>query len=126
MVIRSIWTPNLCLMERRVNQNKVTDRRIGMYERAVTYEGPTHFSESMPINGTVLPAAVQTVCASMVDHFCEAGEQSTALPVCFHCLRLLRPCLPLQPVLHVDQDSAFLSCGLPVHQTSGSAVWCCT
>eukprot|EP01051_Picozoa_sp_SAG22_P022840 SAG22_NODE_5638_length_979_cov_0.928409_1_plen_203_part_01 len=61
MVIRSIWTPNLCLMERRLNKNKVTDLRIGMYERAVTYEGATHWSDSMPINGTVLPAAVQTV-----------------------------------------------------------------
>jgi hypothetical protein len=71
-VIRAVWTPNLCLMERRVNTNHITDRKIGMYERAVTYEGATHYSESLPINGTVLPAAIQTVCASMVDHFCEA------------------------------------------------------
>jgi hypothetical protein len=71
-VIRAVWTPNLCLMERRLNNNRVTDRKIGMYERAVTYEGATHYSDSLPINGTVLPAAIQTVCASMVDHFCEA------------------------------------------------------
>ena len=71
-VIRAVWTPNLCLMERRVNTNNITDRKIGMYERAVTYEGMTHYSDSLPINGTVLPAAIQTVCASMVDHFCEA------------------------------------------------------
>ena len=71
-VIRAVWTPNLCLMERRLNNNRVTDRKVGMYERAVTYEGATHYSDSLPINGTVLPAAIQTVCASMVDHFCEA------------------------------------------------------
>ena len=100
-VIRAVWTPNLCLMERRLNNrappplpatlaprrprasigqlpdaswvaDRVTDRKIGMYERAVTYEGATHYSDSLALNGTVLPAAIQTVCASMVDHFCEA------------------------------------------------------
>ena len=87
-VIRAVWTPNLCLMERRLNNNRVTDRKVGMYERAVTYEGATHYSDSLPINGTVLPAAIQTVCASMVDHFCEAD------------LRISRM------VLHMKMDAA--------------------
>jgi len=71
-VIRAIWTPNLCLMERRMNLRKLTDPRVLGYERAVTYEGETRHSESVPINGTVLPAAVQAVSASIVDHLCEA------------------------------------------------------
>ena len=39
-VIRTIWSPKVCLVERRTNRHAIHDRRFGLYERTVTYEGP--------------------------------------------------------------------------------------
>jgi hypothetical protein len=33
------WTPNVCVLERRLNENRLDAPRVGIYERAVTYEG---------------------------------------------------------------------------------------
>lgn len=37
--IRAVWSPKVCLMERRVNMRRLYERRYSLYERAVTYEG---------------------------------------------------------------------------------------
>lgn len=39
-VIRAIWSPKVCVVERRTNRHAIGDRRFGIYERAITYEGP--------------------------------------------------------------------------------------
>ena len=38
-MIRSIWSPKVCLLDRRVNIRNIRDQRFDMFERAVTYEG---------------------------------------------------------------------------------------
>ncbi|CUF34184.1 Hypothetical protein, putative [Bodo saltans] len=43
-VIQAIWTPHMCLVSRRTNQHAVRDSRETMYDRAVTYEGPSYLS----------------------------------------------------------------------------------
>lgn len=43
-MVRAIWSPKMCLLERRVNCRQLHDRRFGIYERAVTYDGPDIFS----------------------------------------------------------------------------------
>lgn len=43
-MIRAIWSPKMCLMERRVNNRQLHDRRYGIYERSVTYDGHDIFS----------------------------------------------------------------------------------
>eukprot|EP01027_Heterolobosea_sp_BB2_P005147 GEZU01007901.1.p1 GENE.GEZU01007901.1~~GEZU01007901.1.p1 ORF type:complete len:139 (+),score=31.97 GEZU01007901.1:40-456(+) len=43
-VIQAIWSPHVTLVERRNNIHKLNDKKWTMYERAVTYEGPAHYS----------------------------------------------------------------------------------
>lgn len=43
-MVRAIWSPKMCLLERRVNSRQLHDRRYGIHERAVTYDGPDIFS----------------------------------------------------------------------------------
>ena len=69
--IRAVWTPNLCLLERRRTRQNVHDARFGLYERAVTFEGPDVHSVSVPIRGTVLAGRVREVCDRIVDHVAE-------------------------------------------------------
>jgi hypothetical protein len=75
VVIRAIWSPKVCLLERRVNAKQLHDHRYGLYERAVTYEGPEHFSAAAPLRGSTLPSQIQRICENLVTHINEVSFQ---------------------------------------------------
>ena len=70
-IIRAIWSPKLCLLERAENIYQLHDQRYGLYERCVTYEGPEYYSVASPLRGTVLAGQVQKVCETVVSHISE-------------------------------------------------------
>jgi hypothetical protein len=72
-MIRSIWSPKVCLLERRVNIRKLNDMRFDMYERAVTYEGVEVNSRTAPVRGTFLPTKVQMLNEAVVGHTAEVS-----------------------------------------------------
>merc|ERR1719313_2288427 len=74
-MIRCIWSPKVCLLERRNNKYNLQDRRYGMYERAVTYEGAEFYSEVQPVRGALLPSGVQTLVEDAVSHVAEVSFQ---------------------------------------------------
>jgi len=74
-IIRAIWSPKVCLLERRVNSKQLYDQRYGLYERAVTYDGPEHFSIASPLRGTALPSQIQRLCENLVAHVTEVSFQ---------------------------------------------------
>lgn len=74
-IIRAIWSPKVCLLERRVNSKQLHDQRYGLYERAVTYEGPEHFSAAAPLRGSTLPSQIQRLCENLVAHITEVSFQ---------------------------------------------------
>ena len=78
-IIRAIWSPKVCLLEPRVNSKQLHDQRYGLYERAVTYEGPEHFSAAAPLRGSTLPSQVQRICENLVAHITEVSFQK-------HCI----------------------------------------
>ena len=85
-VIRAIWSPKICLLERAENIYQLHDQRYGLYERCVTYEGPEYYSVSSPLRGTVLAGQVQKVCETIVSHISEvtfAMKQITRIVVNF-------------------------------------------
>lgn len=83
-MIRSIWSPKICLLERRVNVHKLYDNRFGLYERAVTFEGADYHSNTDPVRGSILAGDIQRVCEKIVDHVAE---------VSFHKYRISRMAL---------------------------------
>ena len=70
-LIQAIWTPNLCLMERRRTKQGLHDTRFGLYERTVTFEGPDVHSTSKPVRGTVLGNKVKGICNDIAHHVSE-------------------------------------------------------
>lgn len=54
-MVRAIWSPKMCLLERRVNCRQLLDRRYGLHERAVTYDGPDIFSTACEFLSQHLP-----------------------------------------------------------------------
>lgn len=67
-VIRSIYTPKLCVLERRKNKLQLHDSRFGLYERAITFEGPDIHSTPSPLRGNILPTKIQALCDEVVEH----------------------------------------------------------
>eukprot|EP00586_Coscinodiscus_wailesii_P010918 CAMPEP_0172513862 /NCGR_PEP_ID=MMETSP1066-20121228/256073_1 /TAXON_ID=671091 /ORGANISM="Coscinodiscus wailesii, Strain CCMP2513" /LENGTH=781 /DNA_ID=CAMNT_0013294307 /DNA_START=656 /DNA_END=2998 /DNA_ORIENTATION=- len=67
-LIRAIYTPKLTLLERRRNNKNLYDGRFGLYERAITFEGPDVLSSPAPLRGEVLAGKIQCLCDSVVRH----------------------------------------------------------
>eukprot|EP00927_Polykrikos_kofoidii_P032358 TRINITY_DN27599_c0_g1_i1.p1 TRINITY_DN27599_c0_g1~~TRINITY_DN27599_c0_g1_i1.p1 ORF type:complete len:963 (-),score=181.19 TRINITY_DN27599_c0_g1_i1:208-3024(-) len=67
-MVRALWSPKVCLLERRVNRLRLSDTRYDVYERAVTFEGPDVHSEVTPVRGNALMNKVQQVADSIVEH----------------------------------------------------------
>lgn len=70
-LIRGIWSPKICLLERTENIHFLHDMRFGLYERCVTCEGPDYYSVSTPLRGPVLAGQIQKMCESVVSHIAE-------------------------------------------------------
>lgn len=65
---RALWSPKVCLLERRVNRLALNDCRYDMYERAVTFEGHDFHSELTPVRGSSLASKVHEIADSIVQH----------------------------------------------------------
>jgi hypothetical protein len=72
--IRVIWTPNLCLVERRKTNHSLNDIRYGLYERAVTFDGPDIYSSSIPVRGTILARQLKTMCDALAQQFTNVSK----------------------------------------------------
>ncbi|CAE7185113.1 unnamed protein product, partial [Symbiodinium necroappetens] len=67
-MIRALWSPKVCLLERRLNCLNLNDTRYDMYERAVTFEGPDFHSEVTPVRGSILANKVLHIAETIVQH----------------------------------------------------------
>ncbi|KAL7542362.1 hypothetical protein ACHAXR_012097 [Thalassiosira sp. AJA248-18] len=72
--IRAIWTPKLCILERRRTKQDLHDTRFALYERAITFDGPDVHSISVPLRGTVLSGRVESICNEIVKHIADASN----------------------------------------------------
>ncbi len=71
--IRAICTPKMCVLERRKTKQDLNDSRFGLYERAVTFEGPEVYSCSLPIRGTALPGQLRKICNKVLNDISQAS-----------------------------------------------------
>jgi hypothetical protein len=70
-LIRAIWSPKVCLLERSINTRYLHDTGYGLYERCITYEGPEAYSTSAPLRGPVLAGHCQKLTESIAQHISE-------------------------------------------------------
>lgn len=67
-IIRLIWSPKMCLFEKKVNAKKINDNRYDIYERVVTFDGEEFQTETQPMRGTNLPDRIEKIANSIVNH----------------------------------------------------------
>jgi hypothetical protein len=74
--IRAIWTPKLCILERRQTKQDLHDPRFALYERCITFDGPDVHSVSVPLRGTVLAGQVENICKDIVEHLAHVAAEN--------------------------------------------------
>jgi hypothetical protein len=67
-MIKAIWNPQFCLIERKRNLLPLDDPDVDFYDKLVTYEGMEHFSETQPVASPSLVANIQLSCLSISEH----------------------------------------------------------
>jgi len=48
-VIKCDWTPTINIIESKINPHKFHLNKVGIYEKVITYEGPTHLVKTEPV-----------------------------------------------------------------------------
>lgn len=76
-MMRALWSPKVCVLERRVNRLSLRDARYNAYERVVTFEGPEFKSESAPVRGSAMVAKVHEIADGIVHHVAGVTHDST-------------------------------------------------
>eukprot|EP00824_Muranothrix_gubernata_P002804 TRINITY_DN1338_c0_g1_i3.p1 TRINITY_DN1338_c0_g1~~TRINITY_DN1338_c0_g1_i3.p1 ORF type:complete len:354 (-),score=65.34 TRINITY_DN1338_c0_g1_i3:556-1617(-) len=74
-MIRAVWSPQVFMLERRVNKHSLFDRRFDVYDRAVTFEGPENRSEYTPVTAKRLVDRIETICLNVVGHIAQTTSQ---------------------------------------------------
>lgn len=70
-VIMTVWSPRLCMVQRRTNKYRIFDRKRAEqdpFSTTVTYDGPTFLSDGGTVSGNVA-IAVKELCGNIVQHF---------------------------------------------------------
>jgi len=79
--IRAVWTPKMCILERRRTKQSLHDNRFALYERAITFDGPDVYSISVPLRGNVLSSRVEKICDEIARHIEEVSNNDADLGV---------------------------------------------
>eukprot|EP01063_Lacrimia_lanifica_P018651 TRINITY_DN2555_c0_g1_i1.p1 TRINITY_DN2555_c0_g1~~TRINITY_DN2555_c0_g1_i1.p1 ORF type:complete len:601 (+),score=161.82 TRINITY_DN2555_c0_g1_i1:130-1932(+) len=75
--IQVIWSPRLCMIQRRMNKNRMSDRTLPPDQRAVTYDGPPHLSEE-GLCSEQTKALLLRMCSAIVEHFMSTEHKPIA------------------------------------------------
>jgi len=67
-ILRALWSPQVTVLERRINRNRLFDTKMDIYERAITFEGPDFHSVPAPVRGSKLPAAIHQMASGIASH----------------------------------------------------------
>jgi hypothetical protein len=68
LTIRLIWSPKLCIFEKKTNLKPIFDTRYSVYERAVTYDGEEFQTRTEPIKGNNVPDRVEKLGNNIASH----------------------------------------------------------
>ena len=111
-MIQAAWSPQMCLLERRVNVNPLRNGRIPLLQRTATYDGDEHLSQITPVRGTLLADRIQQLCLAMVNHIKVTSQNRQTIS------RML-----LNFKCDADDNIWFLWCA-PLHDRDIRFLWC--
>eukprot|EP01012_Entosiphon_sulcatum_P056374 TRINITY_DN80024_c0_g1_i1.p1 TRINITY_DN80024_c0_g1~~TRINITY_DN80024_c0_g1_i1.p1 ORF type:complete len:669 (-),score=91.91 TRINITY_DN80024_c0_g1_i1:17-2023(-) len=81
--LQAIWSPKVMMLNRRQNIHNLNDPKLPLYSKAVTLEGPSHFSHIVHCTPR-LKADVKTLCEEVVNHFHDTDTKHTISRIVLH------------------------------------------
>ena len=94
--IQAIWSPRVTMVQRRSNKHSLDDKLVSPYERCVTFDGPSHYSEDK-LCAQQSQDQIRKLCLSFVDHFHSTDHKTITRMVIFFKVRPLRFGLAARP-----------------------------
>ncbi|KAG5471238.1 hypothetical protein LSCM1_01311 [Leishmania martiniquensis] len=70
-VIKVVWSPRVCMVQRRTNKYRIFDRKRAEsdpFSITVTYDGPTFLSDEGSVSGNIA-VELKQLCGNIVQHF---------------------------------------------------------
>ncbi|KRW99216.1 hypothetical protein PPERSA_07459 [Pseudocohnilembus persalinus] len=66
-VIQAIWSPQLCIFQKRLNYKNLYDQRWDPYERLVTFDGAEVYSRTVPLRGKIISQEMRKLCKNIAE-----------------------------------------------------------
>jgi hypothetical protein len=73
--IKVVWSPFVCIHERRQNMKNLYDTRFDPYERGVTFEGSDFHTKILPMNSPMLVQSLNQASEAIVKHISIVSDQ---------------------------------------------------
>jgi hypothetical protein len=67
-VLRAVWSPMIFYCERRTNMHALHDRKLPLHCRAVTFEGPEHYSDIISVTDGRVGEQLKQLTLGVVRH----------------------------------------------------------
>ena len=61
------WTPSINILERRLNPNRLHNTRVPLYQRLITYEGPSHLVQTESVVSALVLSDINIACNFISD-----------------------------------------------------------
>lgn len=72
-VLHCVWSKAMCQVTCKTNSKALSDKRVGVYERAVTFEGAENLTTREPVSQQTY-SHIEQVCANMASHVAQMAE----------------------------------------------------
>eukprot|EP00756_Hemistasia_phaeocysticola_P025452 Hpha_TRINITY_DN16007_c3_g1::TRINITY_DN16007_c3_g1_i1::g.117589::m.117589 len=80
--IQAVWSPRVTALYKRTNMHRLRDHTVGVYERAVTADGPPHYTREDLVSGRTRDKIVD-ICQSFCTHFESTEKKPVARVVLY-------------------------------------------
>jgi hypothetical protein len=67
-VIKVVWSPMMCFLEKRENNKRIQDEKLDLYERAVTMEAKEYQCTTTPLRGYLIPNSLEKLTEAVAKH----------------------------------------------------------
>eukprot|EP01062_Namystynia_karyoxenos_P071210 TRINITY_DN66619_c0_g1_i1.p1 TRINITY_DN66619_c0_g1~~TRINITY_DN66619_c0_g1_i1.p1 ORF type:complete len:761 (+),score=261.29 TRINITY_DN66619_c0_g1_i1:82-2364(+) len=80
--IQAVWSPRVTALYKRTNMHRLRDHTVGIYERAVTADGPPHYTREDLVSGKTRDEIVK-ICRNFCTHFESTEKKPVARVVLY-------------------------------------------
>ena len=78
-MIKAEWSPQILIMTKKTNVNKLNDKKVKLEDRITTFEGREQAVVTKSIHSTIVAADVENTVLNMIRHIQDVSEGNTVV-----------------------------------------------